>query len=181
MKTEIAFNINLQGYSVHRLLFEDIKAIHALFEQCLDYMLLVDGHPAEANGVEEDFLSVPSGKSHEDKYVFGIVHQEKELVGVLETICRYPNETTWWIDLLLFVPESRSRGLGEKVLQGFEEYVRLSGAQAIMLGVVEDNIRAYKFWGRMGYEFVRETEPRQFGNKTQKVKVMQRILLADSS
>jgi ribosomal protein S18 acetylase RimI-like enzyme len=66
-------------------------------------------------------------------------------------------------------------------LQGFVEYARLSGAHAIMLGVVEDNIRAYKFWNRMGFEFVRETEPRQFGNKVQTVKVMQRILKANSS
>jgi ribosomal protein S18 acetylase RimI-like enzyme len=180
MKTEIAFDISLQGYSVHRLLLEDIRAIQQLFEQCLDYMLLVDGHPAEPNGVEEDFLSVPSGKSHEDKFVFGIANQQKEIVGLLDTLCWYPNETTWWIDMLLFVPESRSRGLGEKVLQGFVEYARLSGAHAIMLGVVEDNIRAYKFWNRMGFEFVRETEPRQFGNKTQTVKVMQRILKANS-
>jgi ribosomal protein S18 acetylase RimI-like enzyme len=181
MKTEIAFDISLQDYSVHRLLHEDIKAIQALFEQCLDYMLLVDGHPAEPKGVEEDFLSVPPGKSHEDKFVFGIANQQKEIVGLLDTLRWYPNETTWWIDLLLFVPKSRSRGLGEKVLQGFVEYARLSGAHAIMLGVVEENIRAYKFWKMMEFEFVRETEPRQFGNKTQTVKVMQRIIKADSS
>jgi ribosomal protein S18 acetylase RimI-like enzyme len=176
MKTEIAFEIRLQDHSVHQLFLEDIKAIQALYEQCLDYMLLVDGHPATPNGVEEDFLSLPAGRSREDKFVFGIANQQKEIVGLLDTVRGYPNDTTWWIGVLLFVPESRSRGLGEIVLRGFVEYARLSGAQAIMLGVVEDNIRAYKFWNSMGFEFVRDTEPRQFGDKTQTVKVMQRIL-----
>jgi len=176
MKTEIAFNINLQGYSVHRLLFEDVKAIQALFEQCLDYMLLVDGHPAEPNGVEEDFLSVPSGKSYDDKFVFGIMNQQFDMIGVLETLRWYPDEKTWWIGLLLFTPETRSQGIGQKVLRGFVEYVRQSGAQEIMLGVVEENILAYKFWKKMGFEFVRKTEPRKFGNKTQTVIIMRRSI-----
>jgi ribosomal protein S18 acetylase RimI-like enzyme len=35
-----------------------------------------------------------------------------------------------------------------------------------MLGVVEENQAAYEFWQRLGFEFVRQTEPRQFGKKT---------------
>jgi ribosomal protein S18 acetylase RimI-like enzyme len=62
-------------------------------------------------------------------------------------------------------------------MQGFVEYVQASGGQAIMLGVVDENKRAYKFWNRMGFEFVRKTEPQQFGDKTQTVSIMRRPLL----
>ena len=177
MKTETAFDIGLQNSTVHRLLHEDIRTVQTLFEKCLDYMLLVDGHAADPNGVAEDFQSVPPGKSHEDKFMFGIVNQQNDLVGYLDTLCWYPDETTWWIGLLLFTPETRSHGLGQKVIQGFAEYVRESGSQAIMLGVVEENKLAYKFWNRMDFELVRKTEPRQFGNKTHSVCVMRRALL----
>ena len=176
MKTEIAFDIGLQDYSVHQLLLEDIVAIQVLCEKCLDFMLLVDGRPAEPKGVEEDFLSVPPGKSFDDKFVFGIMNQQNEMVGLLDTLRCYPDEKTWWIGLLLFIPETRSQGIGKKVLHGFVEYVRLSGAQAIMLGVVEENTLAYKFWERMGFEFVRKTEPRRFGNKTQTVSIMRQSI-----
>ena len=46
-----------------------------------------------------------------------------------------------------------------------------------MLGVVEENIHAYKFWIKMGFEFVRKTESRHFGNKTQTVSIFRRTLL----
>ena len=45
-----------------------------------------------------------------------------------------------------------------------------------MLGVVEESERAYRFWSKMGFEFVRETEPRPFKNKTQTVRIMRREL-----
>ena len=176
MKTETAFDIDSQDYSVHRLSLEDSGAIQELYEKCLDYMLLVDGHPASPNSGEEEFQDVPPGKSHDDKFVFGIVNQQNELVGLLDVLRWYPDETTWWIGLLLFAPEVRSQGLGQKVLQGFAEYVRASGAQGIMLGVVDENKLAYKFWSRMGFEFVHMRKPQQFGDKTQTVSVMRRML-----
>jgi GNAT superfamily N-acetyltransferase len=174
MKTETAFDIGLQDYSIRRLSLEDVGAIQGLCEKCLDYMLLVDGHPVDPNTVEEDFQSVPTGKSPDDKFVFGIINQQNDLVGLLDSLCAYPNETTWWIGLLLFTPETRSQGLGQKVTEGFSEYVRANGGLAIMLGVVDENKRAYKFWNRMGFELVRKTEPQQFRNKTHTVSVMRR-------
>ncbi len=173
--------MGLQAYSVHRLSLEDIGAIQGLFEKCLDYMLLVDGHAAHPTTVAEEFQSVPPGKSLDDKFVFGIANQQNEWVGLLDTLRWYPDETTCWIDTLLLVPDIRSQGLGQMVTQGFAEYVRASGGQAIMLGVVAENQRAYQFWSRMGFEFVRKTEPQQFGNKTQAVSIMRRRLLIEPS
>ncbi len=176
LKTETAFDLGVQAYSVRRLLPADIGAIQALFEKCLDYMLLVDGRAADPGVVEEEFHSVPPGNSYDDKFVFGIANQQGDLVGLLDTVRAYPDHTTWWIDTLLFVPESRAQGLGQRVVQSFAEYVWASGGQAIMLGVVEENTRAYSFWRRIGFELVRKTEPRPFGNKTQTVSIMRRRL-----
>jgi ribosomal protein S18 acetylase RimI-like enzyme len=105
-------------------------------------------------------------------FVFGIVNRQNDIVGLLDVVRSYPEQTVWWIGLFLFIPEIRSQGIGQKVLEGFAKYVRVNGGQAIMLGVVEENKRAYKFWKMAGFEFVRTTEPRQFGNKTQTVSIM---------
>jgi ribosomal protein S18 acetylase RimI-like enzyme len=173
-KTETAFDTDLpDDYSVRWLLPEDIEAIQKLFENCLDYLLIVDGHGADPNAIEEElFQSTPLGKSPNDRFVFGIFNQQNDLAGLLEGLRQYPDETTWWIGLLLFVPEVRSQGIGQKVMLGFAEYVRSSGGQAIMLGVVEENRRAHKFWNRLGFKLVRKTEPRQFGDKIHTVNVM---------
>ncbi len=176
LKKETIFDIGHPAYSVRRLWLEDIGAIQVLFEKSLDYMLLVDGHAADPNAVAEEFQSVPPGKLYEDKFVFGIADRQGDLVGVLDTVRCYPDETTWWIDTLLLVPEARSQGLGQMVVRAFAEYVRANGGQAIMLGVVEENQRAFQFWRKRGFQLVRQTEPQQFGNKTQTVSIMCRTL-----
>lgn len=176
MKIERAFEIGMYDYSVHQLTPEDSGSIQTLFENCLDFMLLVDGRPAGNNAAEETFQDLPTGKSTQDKFVFGIFDRQGKLVGLLEVVREYPEITTWWIGLLLLSPETRSQGLGKQVIDGFIEYVRSNGGQAIMLGVVEDNQRAYSFWESTCFEFVRKTEPRQFGNKTQTVSIMRRAI-----
>lgn len=179
MKTETVFDIGLQDNCVQQLSIEDSKAIQALYEKCLDFMLLVDGRSASPNSGVEEFQDLPPGKSQDDHFVFGIANQKDDLVGLLDTVRGYPDETTWWIGLLLFIPEVRSQGLGQIIVESFAEYVQTRGGQAIMLGVVEENTRAYEFWNRMGFEFVRKTEPRQFGKKTHSVIVMRRTLFGE--
>ena len=179
MKTETVFDIDFQDNSVHRLSVEDSKAIQALYENCLDFMLLVDGRAAGPNAGVEEFQDIPPGISQEDHFVFGIANQQDALIGLLDTVHGYPDETTWWIGLLLFTPEVRSQGLGQTVVEGFAEYVRTRGGLVIMLGVVEENKRAYEFWNRLRFEFVRKTEPRQFGEKTHSVIIMRRALLGE--
>ncbi len=176
MNPETAFDIHTQEYSIHRLQPEDIEAVQALFEKCLDFMLLVDGRAAGPQAAREEFQSVPPGWSLADKFLFGIVDQQKDLVGYLDVMRGYPQEGAWWIGLLLLVPQVRSQGLGQKVTQGFTDYIRTNHGREIMLGVVENNQSAYKFWTRMGFELVRVTEPQQFGNKTQTVSILRRSI-----
>lgn len=176
MKAENFLNMGSQIYSVRRLSPGDAEAIQALYEKCLDFMLLVDGRAASPNAGNEEFEDIPAGKSQNDHFVFGIVDRQDKLVGLLDTLRGYPDENTWWIGLLLMAPEVRSLGLGQTVVQGFSEYVQAAGIQAIMLGVVEENQRASQFWKKIGFEFERKTEPRQFGNKTHTVIIMRRRL-----
>jgi ribosomal protein S18 acetylase RimI-like enzyme len=177
MKPSTDFDPGLEGVAVQRLTIGEIEAVQKLLDQCLDYMLLVDGHAADLKSTEEDFLFVPDGKSPEDKFVYGIFDPQNALVGLLDTLRGYPDEGTWWIGLLLLVPQVRSQGMGQKVVEALAGYAQTSGAQALMLGVVEDNERAYQFWRKLGFELVRQTEPQQFGEKTQRVNVMRKELL----
>ncbi len=174
MRSEIAFDTGLEAYTIHRITTDDSPALQALYEKCLDYMLLVDGHPASPDAGETEFNNVPPGRSTEDKFMFGVVNQQGELVGLVDVLRDYPQAATWWIGLLLLAPEVRSLGIGRKTVEGLTEFVRASGGNAIMVGVVEENERAYRFWMSMGFEFIYRTEPQQFGDKMQTVSIMRR-------
>ncbi len=127
MNNEIAFDIMLPDYSVHRMTQADVPALQKLYEACSDYMQMVDGHPAGKNAAEEEFRNTPPGRSTADKFMFGILDPQKELIGVLDTMRDYPDETTWWIGLLLFLPGIRTQGIGKKVVEGFADYVKAAG------------------------------------------------------
>ena len=165
-------HIDDADHFVTRLGPEHSEALQMLFEQCADYVLLVDGESVSPHAAKEIFATAPPGRSLSGKFLYGLWNRQGAMVGVLEGMRDYPDEATWWIGLLLLAPEVRGRGLGRKLIEGFADYVSSEHGMAIMLGVVEENHPAYRFWERQGFKLVRQTEPRQFGKKTQRVYVM---------
>ena len=176
MTRKQVFSINDPEYSVCKLLPQQVEALQRLFEQCADFTELVEGESVSPTAAQDIFRAAPEGKSLRDKFLYGLQDRQGVFVGLLEGMRHYPDDTTWWIGLLLLAPETRGHGLGRKIIQAFSEYVHANQGTAIMLGVVEENRAAYRFWQGLGFELVRQTEPRTFGRKTQKVYIMQRGL-----
>jgi ribosomal protein S18 acetylase RimI-like enzyme len=171
-----SFQINDPNYSISGMQTEHSELLQRLCERCADYVLIVEGESVSPNAAQELLQDTPPGRSLDDKFVYGILDRQGSVVGVLEGMRNYPEENVWWIGLLMLAPEARGCGIGRKVVQSFFEFVRCQQGTAVMLGVVEENRSAYKFWQQMGFELVRQTEPRSFGRKTQSVYVMRKIL-----
>lgn len=151
------FFINDPDYSVFRLQPEQIEALQRFFEQCADFAQLVEGESVSPTVARDTFRAVPEGKSLRDKFLYGLQNRKGAIVGLLEGMRDYPDDTTWWIGLLLLAPETRGHGLGRKIIEAFSEYVHANQGTAIMLGVVEENRAAYRFWQGLGFELVRQT------------------------
>jgi GNAT superfamily N-acetyltransferase len=105
-----------------------------------------------------------------------LIDPDGEIVAMLEGSRHYPDDSTWWIGLLLLAPEIRGRGIGRRLVSALSELTRAEDGTALMLGVVADNETAYQFWLALGFERVRTTGARQFGRKIQPVVVMRRAL-----
>ena len=170
------FQIIDPEYSICNLQLEHAASLQRLFEQCADFNVLVDGQDVSPTAGRDIFQEVPPGRSVSDKFLYGILDRHGELAGVLEGMAHYPEVGDWWIGLLLLSPGARGKGLGRRVVEGFADYVLTKHGKSLLLGVVEENVKAYRFWQQSGFEFVRQTEPRSFGRKMQKVTVMQRAL-----
>jgi ribosomal protein S18 acetylase RimI-like enzyme len=177
MTDTLIFQIEDPDYSVRLLRYpEDAESLQRLFEQCADYVMITEGQGVSPSAAHETFEDAPPGRSLDDKFVYGLLDRNENILGLLEGMRYYPDEATWWIGLFMLSPDVRGHGLGRKVVDGFSDYVHKNHGASIMLGVVEENQSAYDFWQRLGFEFVRKTEPRPFGRKTQSVYVMQRVL-----
>jgi len=173
------FQIDDPHYHVGKLEPEHSALLQKLFDRCADYAMIVEGEGVSPTAAQEIFQAVPPGRSLSDKFMVGLWDRGGDIVGLLEGMRHYPDETTWWIGLLMLAPEVRGRGLGRKLVQSFCEYVRTEHGTSMMLGVVEENQSAYRFWQGLGFELVRQTEPRPFGKKIQVVYVMRKAVTGE--
>jgi RimJ/RimL family protein N-acetyltransferase len=176
MINSASFTLNRPNYSAKLLDPEDAVVLQKLYEQCTEFALLTDGHPPTPTAAREEFDAVPDGKTTQDKYIFGLFAQQNDLIGMIESIRCYPDNQTWWLGLMMLSPEQRSQGLGTEFYRAFENWVSAQGLKQISLSVVEANELGLQFWRSLGFEVIRKTEPRQFGNKTHAVYVMSRAV-----
>ncbi len=170
----------LPGYHARYLNDRDLSALQLLLEKCTDYMLLVDGHPAGPGAAASLFSDFPPGRAAQDLILIGIFSQENDLVGFLEALRDYPEKGACWIGLFLVAPEYRSQGLGKIVVRSFENWMASQGTQGIMLGVVEANEKALRFWQSVGFAVVERRPPQQIGDLTHVVITMAHALSAVS-
>jgi ribosomal protein S18 acetylase RimI-like enzyme len=178
MKNLASFALNHPRYSAKLLKPEDAVVLQSLYEQCTEFALLTDGQPPSPTAARDEFDAVPDGKTTQDKYIFGLFDPQNDLLGMIESIRHYPDNQTWWLGLIMLSPEQRGQGLGSEFYQAFENWVSVQGVKQISLSVVEANELGLQFWKSLGFEVIRKTEPRQFGNKIHAVYVMSRPVAA---
>ncbi len=167
--------LNLPGSDISLRLLDpdDMPALQGLLERCADFSQLVEGEPPSVHAAQDMLADLPPGRYLADKFLFGIF-RENFLAGVLDAVRGYPQEGVWWIGLLLLDPAQRGCGAGEQALNIFTTFAGEQGAQALMLGVVEENVRGLQFWQRMGFELVERRPPCLFGRKEQVVLVLRK-------
>jgi GNAT superfamily N-acetyltransferase len=139
------------GYEVKRLGSSDEADLQDLHERCSDYYHLIEGGPTRPTSAREDLAELPPGKELADKFYFGIYATDRHLVGALEMARDLPFPGEWWLALLLLDPRMRGRGLGARLLEAVNQWVRRQGGSAISLAVLEQNTRAERFWREHGF------------------------------
>ena len=181
MKKVIGFLLERPNYSVKQLLISDAAILQTLYEQCNDFALLTYGTPFPASATAEEFKDIPAGNSTKDICVFGLFDPHDILINAIVAVRGYPNEQTWWIGTMMLAPIHRGKGLGKAFYRAFERWLAARSIQQISLCVIEANQKGLQFWQKMGFEIIRQTEPKQYGIKTHKVYVLSRTAVAKNS
>ena len=166
----------IPGFITRPILAENTSDLQRLLVECVDYCMLVDGRPPLATAAVSMVTDRPEGRTIDDKLLVGLYTIENELIGVLDAFRNYPKPADWWIGLLLVAPQFRGQGLGHRVFQAFRKWIQQQGARLILLGVVEANENALRFWQSEGFTELDRQPARQFGNLSHVVITMQQEL-----
>lgn len=167
--------VNDKQYLLKDLNKEDKIKIKDLFDRCYDYFYLVEGRKTNKESIKELLEDLPPDKNSKDKHVLGIF-DNVNLIGVIDLVENYPSKHEWIIGLMLIDPNVRGEGLGQKVHEVLEEISKKGQANKLRIGVVEQNKAALKFWKNVGYTEIKRTEPLKYGNKENRVIVMNYLI-----
>jgi ribosomal protein S18 acetylase RimI-like enzyme len=165
----------LPPYRIARLDASHEAQLQGLLEAAADYNLLVNGMPPAPTVATKLLVDLPAGKQLQDIGLFGVFAEADELIGVLDWVREYPHPGDWFIGWLLFVPAYRGLGLGGRLYLAFEAWAARQVVENILLEVVEQNRRAFRFWQRLGFRQVERYE-RLIGEKVNQIAVLRRSL-----
>lgn len=91
-------------------------------------------------------------------------------IGAMQVIDPHLEPTHYWgeiapnlraIDIWIGAPEDRNRGLGAAMMRAVMDRCFAGGADAIVIDPLASNVRAHRFYERLGFRFV---ERRCFGD-----------------
>jgi GNAT superfamily N-acetyltransferase len=153
------------GRPVTRLSLEDAPVLQRLLERCRDYYELVEGRPPIANAAIEELTEGPAERVPHDLLCLGVAGSDGQLAGMIGALRHHRRENQWYLGLMLLDPTLRGRGFGAETYRAFEEWIVGQGADSLLLAVVEANVRAARFWERMGFGWPRCYPERMLGLK----------------
>jgi RimJ/RimL family protein N-acetyltransferase len=145
----------VDGLYVVKLSNEAAPALQRFLERCGDYYEMVEGRPPEPDAALDELNSGPPDRIPHDLFCFGLCHDTGEIVGIISVFRHHPRQNQWYLSFFMLDPAWRGRQLGKAAYFAFENWVINQGGEAILLAVVEPNIRAARFWELVGFRFHR--------------------------
>lgn len=158
---------------------DNATEVFEIFRQSKQYFLKVDGCEPTLKIAEHALVDGP--KQPNDKYFkeFLIIEMDGKNVGVLDLHANHPEVGMCYLGLLLITEDLFSKGLGTRVYELAEDYIkRALGCKKIRLGISDDN-NVTGFWIKMGFQPNGKTYSWKGEEKTSMVSELDKELTAN--
>lgn len=142
---------------IRELTADDGPAVQSLLKRCADYYEELSGLPPGPAEAQSLYISLPPGKTYDDKFLFGVVRQPDDLIGVIELIRDHPEPQTWFIGVILIDPAWRRKGFGRLAVRSIENRIRRRGGTEVRAAVATHLPSALAFCTSLGYTSIGES------------------------
>jgi GNAT superfamily N-acetyltransferase len=138
----------------------EMAALQKVLEKAPTYAERVIGHPPADTEAQTLFQALPDETTTDNKYLYGVMANEQDMVGCAEIIRGWPTSNTAQIGLLLLDESHQGHGLGRSTYQLVEAKVRSwPEIDTLRISVVRSNTDVLPFWRRMGFTETGEVRP----------------------
>lgn len=168
---------SIKDIRVVELLGSDAAELQGFFERAPDYFIAVNGEPATPTEAREELQGqLPAGWTCSRMYWLGYRDVDDHLVAVVSIAADLLAAGVWHIGLLLVDARLHGTGLAQRLHADLEAWAAKNGAQWLRLTVVVGNIKAERFWPRLGYVQVRMREGVTMGRQVTRVSIQIKAL-----
>ena len=158
----------------------EIPALQRFFEANPAYFEAVSGRTPAPDEAQREFDDVPpAGMPFDRKWLLGLVDDSGDLRAMTSVLENFLAPAVWHIGLFIVASSLQGRGVASIAYERLEAWFVGNGARWIRLGVVAGNVRAERFWHRLGYREVRRRHDVVMGERVNAVIVMVKGLAAD--
>jgi GNAT superfamily N-acetyltransferase len=152
---------------------EAIPRLQRFFEDYPEYHFAVEGRPPRPDRAREVFESLPPAEwPFERKWLLEFSGAGGEMMAMADVISNLFVDGVWHIGLFVVATPLHGRGVAHGIYNDLEAWMRDGGARWLRLGVVEGNVRAERFWERLGYIEVRRRFDVEMGERMNNLRVM---------
>jgi GNAT superfamily N-acetyltransferase len=156
---------------------DDIPGLQRFVDANPEYHQIVCGEaPGPEHGRELLEFLPPPDYAYRAKVFLRYVDEAGENVGVADMIENLFAEGIWHIGLFQVATRLHGQGIARSLYDALEEWARRGGADWLRLGVVVGNVRAERFWEKVGYTDVSKREGVEMGKRVNTLRVMAKPL-----
>lgn len=142
----------------------DEQAVLAVFAASDDWFVAATGQPSAPGDVQSAYYSLPEGYEFDDKVLL-VIEADREIVGFVDALRRYPHTASVGIGTFLIRPEFRRLGIGRTVAQALSDAAVEQDFVQVSTHVVEDWTPGRKFLATLGATFSKPAVPGGIGNR----------------
>lgn len=156
----------------------ELTAAHeARLQRFLDanppYFLTVFGEPAGPDEASEEIHGLPPpGWPYGRKYLLGYVNTNGDIVAMANVVTDFLAPSVWHLGFFIVATERHGQGDAHTIHRELAEWAASHGACWLRLGVMQGNVRAARFWERLGYLQTRTRDGVVMGKLTHTMRVM---------
>lgn len=163
----------IRDLRAYELLAEDIPALQAFFEANPLYFEFVNGSPATPTEALTTFEEVPPAEwGFTKKWLLRFVDEANSIVAMADVVSDLLAQGVWHIGLYIMATARHGSGDAQVVYTALEHWAKHNGANWFRLGVVQGNVKAERFWTRVGFIQARTREGVKLGNCVHTIRVM---------
>lgn len=168
----------VEGLAAFEVAEADLDDLQRLLGGAPRYEELAAGGPVPADAARETYdARPPADWTYSRRWLVGFREEQGgELVAIADVVTDLLAAGVWHIGLFLLPERLHGTGLAQRAYAALESWMRNGGARWLRLGVIEGNVRAERFWRRLGYAEVRKRQGVVMGRRTHVILVMAKSL-----